>query len=527
MLGLSLGLGLNLASSLKRYAVILRWYLLTRRYVSLEVFDLILGLETLTKVGKLMVISLPGIGRNGPLKFLRRFPWFREGRDDGTRFTWIACMLWILVNIGAQVLVAALSLFWPVDPSSLPLQTWGNVTVANLTTWSADIPSEERWRNISSMHAAWLHGMEAMRYPTIDLDGRQVEDLNSLELESLSGTPLYKGDSFYEYRFYNRDPEHQFTSYVMSSRSIQARATCRELTVNGDIQGDNKNGMHIEVLKDEGRKLPKFLISAWSNGSLSWTASQNESCGPRCTGVTVVQNRDNYTIARTSVFICNSTLSKINASSEEFINLSPQDKEALHSNDAFARIAAGSIAWTGSKTRSDRQSQSYLGGSKWSPYEEVNKTTIEDLLSRFTIGAIAAFDDHGIRRYNLTNQPSRPTQGQQLQVDWPYVLGLMGGICLIQLVALIGLLAWGNKSIIRDESFFSLAMLLSPVVNRVGTHGMNLTGKELKQHPKLLWKRIKYDYTQGKDGEPNKVDVVFLGRGEYEVKRGWAPGIYT
>jgi hypothetical protein len=83
MLGLSLGLGLNLASSLKRYAVILRWYLLTRRYVSLEVFDLILGLETLTKVGKLLIISLPGIRR---IKFLRRLPWFREARDDGTRY---------------------------------------------------------------------------------------------------------------------------------------------------------------------------------------------------------------------------------------------------------------------------------------------------------------------------------------------------------------------------------------------------------------------------------------------------------
>jgi hypothetical protein len=136
MLGLSLGLGLNLASSLKKYAVILRWYLLTRRYVSLEVFDLILGLETLTKVGKLLVISLPGIGPRGPLRFLRKFPWFREGRDDGTRFTWLACSLWILLNVGAQILVAALSLFWPVENSSMPLQTWGNVTVANLTTWS-------------------------------------------------------------------------------------------------------------------------------------------------------------------------------------------------------------------------------------------------------------------------------------------------------------------------------------------------------------------------------------------------------
>jgi hypothetical protein len=136
MLGLSLGLGLNLASSLKRYAVILRWSLLTKRYVSLEVFDLILGLETLTKVGKLMIISLPGIRK---VRFLRKLPWFREARDDGTRFTWIICLTWILINIGAQVLVAALSLFWPVDPSdSTPLLTYGNVTVSDLMNWKID-----------------------------------------------------------------------------------------------------------------------------------------------------------------------------------------------------------------------------------------------------------------------------------------------------------------------------------------------------------------------------------------------------
>jgi hypothetical protein len=72
-----------------------------------------------------------------------------------------------------------------------------------------------------------------------------------------------------------------------------------------------------------------------------------------------------------------------------------------------------------------------------------------------------------------------------------------------------------------------MAMLLSPVIKRIGKEGMNLSGDEIKSHPKLLWKRIKYDYVEGKEGEPNRVDVVFLGRGEYEARRSWAPGVYT
>lgn len=186
------------------------------------------------------------------------------------------------------------------------------------------------------------------------------------------------------------------------------------------------------------------------------------------------------------------------------------------------------MAWTGYALNGwdDRQTRSYLRGSKWSPYRIISKDDVEDLLSRFTIGAVAAFDDHGIR-YTVKNQNSRPMQGQQLTVDWPYVLGLLGGICFIQLAALVCLIAFGNKSIIRDESFFSLAMLLSPVVNRIGRVGMNLSGDEIKMHPKLLWKRIRYDYREGKNGEPNQVDIFFQGRDDAEVRRSWAPGVYN
>jgi len=235
MLGLSLGLGLNLASSLKRYAVILRWYLLTRRYVSLEVFDLILGLETLTKVGKLMIISLPGIRR---IKMLHKLPWFREARDDGTRFTWIACLLWILINIAAQVLVAALSLFWPVDPSETStLLTYGNVAVANLNLWSLDVGDKSWWNNITSMEAAWTAGMESVMYKNFSID-----DIQS-DLSTMAGTPLYGGKADYEYKFYNRNPDHEFEDYALSTRSVKTTAVCQqlELAVNDPTYVDPDN----------------------------------------------------------------------------------------------------------------------------------------------------------------------------------------------------------------------------------------------------------------------------------------------
>ncbi|KAJ4301924.1 hypothetical protein N0V90_004020 [Kalmusia sp. IMI 367209] len=514
MLGLSLGLGLNLASSLKR------------RYVSLEVFDLILGLETLTKVAKLMIISLPGIRR---FKLLRKLPWFREARDDGTKLTWAACALWILINIAAQVLVAALSLFWPVDPSdAVPLMTHGNVTVASLDKWSSNAGDVKWWPNITSMEAAWIAGMEAIVYPEFPLN-----ETSQTDLSSLAGTPVYHDESggFYEYRFYNRNPSQQFENYVVSSRSIQASASCQQLEIKDKPKYNSDGFIYIEG-KEPGKDWDYYWLPDYTGGGcLNWIGSTYEGCGPRCTNFTVYQEKtnDNVTIKASSLFRCNSTVSKVNGDSPEFTNLSDEDKKHIYGNDQFARIAAGSIAWTGwfEADWSDRQLRSYLRGSKWSPNKIVDTKDVAGLLSRYTIGAIAAFDDHGIR-YEVANQNSQPVQGQQLNVDWPYILGLLGGICSIQLAALFCLLLFGNKSVVRDESFLSMAMLLKPVMDRIpGKTGMNLSGDEIKNHPKLLWKRIRYDYREGKDGEPNQVDIFFQGRDHAESRRSWAPGAYS
>lgn len=274
-----------------------------------------------------------------------------------------------------------------------------------------------------------------------------------------------------------------------------------------------------------------WLPDYTDGGCLNWIGSTLEGCGPRCTNLTIYQQAtsDNVTVATSSLFLCNSTVSEVEGDSPEFTNLSDEDKDHLKGSDEFARIAAGSIAWTGWFPGGyvDRQTRSYLRGSKWSPNKVVDVKDVEDLLARYTIGAIAAFDDHGIR-YEVPNQNAVPTQGQQLNVDWPYVLSLLGGICFIQLAALICLLSFGNKSVVRDESFMSMAMLLKPVMDRIpGKTGMNLSGEEIKNHPKLLWKRIRYDYHEGKNGEPNQVDIFFQGRDDAESRRSWAPGVYN
>jgi hypothetical protein len=522
MIGLSLCLGLNLLSSLKHYANTFRWSFLARRYVSLEIFDLILHSSSLVKITKLMIVSMPGIrGR----QYLRRLPWFRDARDDGTKWMWLVCVLWLNINIGSQILVALLSLFWPVENSLTPLMSRGNVAVADLTRWYIDENPES---NATSMEAAWIYGTEAMVYPEFLMNETQRD------LSSLPGTPLYKGDTAWEYRFFNRDPMHQYINYVLSERKITTTTTCEQLEVRGEVhtEGDEYDefgSMFIEG-KPPGGEWTKYEIPEKAPGVITWIASVNAHCGSRCTNFTILQDADDDKIKTPGLFLCNNTLSDVSKASgkNDITCVTPEDEHAVYGSDDFARIAAGAIGWTGIPWNNwiEKQTRSYSQGSKWSPAKVVTTEDIENMLMRFTIGAIGAFDDHGIR-YNLINQRTRPTQGQQLDVDWFWVLVILCGICGIQLIALILLVIFANRTIVRDESFFSMAMLLSPVVSRIGRAGMNLSGDEIKDHPKLKWKKIRYDYREGKNGEPNQVDIFFEGRDKKEGRKSWAAGSYS
>jgi hypothetical protein len=522
MIGLSLCLGLNLLSSLKHYANTFRWSFLARRYVSLEIFDLILHSSSLVKITKLMVVSMPGIrGR----RYLRKFPWFRDARDDGTKWMWLVCFLWLSINIGSQILVALLSLFWPVENSLIPLMAHGNVTVADVKTWYSN-PDPEAIT--TSMEAAWMYGMEAVVYPEFKMN-ESIKDLSTLP-----GTPLYQGNNSWEYRFFNRDPSHQYTNYILSERKVQATTACEQLEVRGEVVDTEEDvakfgSMYIEG-KAPGREWTKYKIPELASGTITWIASVEAFCGSRCTNFTVLQANDNDIIKHPGLFLCNSTLSEISKAKgkDDIVTSTEEDNLSVYGDDDFARIAAGSIGWTGIPWNNwtDRQTRSYSQGSKWSPAKVVTAEDVENILMRFTVGAVAAFDDHGIR-YNLTNQRVVPTQGQQLDVDWPWILIILCGICGIQLIALLLLVIFANRTIVRDESFFSMAMLLNPVVSRLGKAGMNLSGDEIKEHPKLKWKKIRYDYREGKNGDPNQVDIFFEGRDQKEGRKSWAAGSYS
>lgn len=221
MLGLSLGLGLNIASSLKHYGLILRWSILTQRWVPLQVFDLILGCENLIKVFQLMVISFPWVDR---LPDMSIFPWLKP-RKDTTKWTWIICLVWLLVNAGAQVLVATLSIFWPIDPSgSIPLLTRGDILVSDLGTWRRGYQP----MSPQQLFAANVYGYAGTPYPTIT-----TEDYPDYDPSVEDGQVIFFEDGHFKYTFLNRDPLSR-SNYAPSSRSVRSIASCQQFTFGAE-----------------------------------------------------------------------------------------------------------------------------------------------------------------------------------------------------------------------------------------------------------------------------------------------------
>jgi hypothetical protein len=108
------------------------------------------------------------------------------------------------------------------------------------------------------------------------------------------------------------------------------------------------------------------------------------------------------------------------------------------------------------------------------------------LISKFAIGVIAGMDDHG-PRMNITGL--QPYTALILAVKWKYAVAILSVIPFIQFIVLLIVIAFANKLIIKDDTHLSMALLLRPVVDRLGDHGCMLTGKEISEelHMKAVY----------------------------------------
>jgi hypothetical protein len=469
--GLSIVLGLNLASSLSGYAQMMRWRLLAAKYRNLQTFGLILNCDSQTKVLRLL-----WAGRT------QSRPWIPNK-------TQILCFTWLLVNIALQVLTALLGLTYSVDTSTTHiLNQWGNVSIVDLSY--IHNPNYNFTDLNDQAGTANVFGIQGQNY-----DG--YKDVSVAD--QIYASTYYANDqqSMYWYRFQDRNPS-DYSEIKVTDRIVTTTASCEEFTV---VSGGYANTDEYVVYYDRNKNED---VTVWvpeaATGCGTWISNSDKTCGPRCTTTMVLLSADNITdsVPEPLFFSCTNTVGTV-TNTDEY-----SEPAKYQMADEQVRIWAGAIGFSGLHyTGSNLQYVLYEYASDWSPSGKAEATDIARLMMRFTAAAIAADDTNGPR---IDVPGYYPVQAQIVDVEWKWAIALLGGIPGVQFLVLLAVIVWANKVIIKDTSHLATARLLQPVVEKLGNKGCLLTGDEIADV--LGNYRLKYGVR-----EPSQNSVAYGGLG--------------
>lgn len=504
---LSVFLGNNLSSSLREYALMLRWRILAAKYRRLEEFDLVLHCDSLRKVLKLLWVART---RDRALFCLNKAQWL--------------CVLWLAVNVLLQILVALLGLTYNLNTSEFPAKKYGRVSIANLSLirdfWGTENPTFDA--QLGSANSYGIQGQDYL-FVTASPPGQ-----GKVARYGSPGTPtIYTNADWTEmtYVFQDLNIRNQDLSLI-SHRNITTRAKCQSLEV---LDGGNGTNSYIVYL-DNDRQQNSLDVVRVGPGATTYVGMLNSTCGPRCTQVMVLQSANGDTIPRPSFYQCENTISPVQGIEEYLYD--GQTADIFQMPDAQAQIIAGAIGWTGfNYTPGDLyQYARYAPESWWSPDTPADAGVISRRIMEFSSEAVAAVDYNGPRR-NVSGW--YPIPAQVVQVQWRWSATILGIIPAVQLLALVCVIAWGNSAVIRDESCLSTARLLRPVVDKLGHRGCLLTGHEIAEEladikVKYGWREPRPEFTFRNEIDPQVVrHVDILEESEGLGGQGpMPPGLY-
>lgn len=443
--GLSILLGLNLASSLSGYAQMMRWRLLAAKYRNLQDFELIMNSDSQMKVVRLL-----WAGRT-------RGRWWIPNK------TQVLCFSWLFINTALQVFTALLGLTYSVDTSSAWVdQQFGLVSIADMS-YIHNIGYNET-DFLDQAGAANNFGIEGQSYnPYVD-----IAPADQTYTEAYYTTSARES---YWYRFIDQSP-YDSTETEVSQRTVSTTATCTSYEVlSGGFGNDDPYVVYYDP--QSGQNVSQYVYpTAW--GCATWMADSQQTCGPRCTKVQVLLTADNQTgsVPQPRFFSCNNTVGQVSN-----LDVYWGYSSYMIANEQ-ARLWAGAIGFSGFSNGDPMEYVRYEYASDWSPAGDSDNATMAELLMAFTAGALAANDVNG-PRVNVTGY--YPVQAQVVDVDWKWTIALLAGIPGCQFLVLLAVLAWANKVIIKDTSHLATARLLRPVVEKLGDKGCLLTGDEIAE----------------------------------------------
>ncbi|KIX04649.1 uncharacterized protein Z518_05519 [Rhinocladiella mackenziei CBS 650.93] len=463
--GLSLCLGLNLASSLKGYAQLMRWRFLASGYRTLQDFELVMNCDSQSNVFRLI--------------------W--AGRTRGRWYpnkTQILAFTWLLISVALQIFTALLGLTYSIDVSSEFVRlAYGNVSVSDVRY----IGNEETYGMYSDdpSGADSIHAQQAVanQWGITGQDYNVYTTTFDEYFANQQSVYTNEEESLYWYRFIDRSPVN-YAQSTASYRTVNATAKCQSFEVTyggqGGFQTNDTDLMWIVTWIDADGNENNWYVDDVATGATTWMANMTSDCGDRCVQLYALQSADNITddVPIPRFWECQSNVSHVDGLDYYY---NPDQYEIP---DLQAFILAGSIGWSGVTTEggdtvdSALQMVRYPVDSQWSPPGSITEDGMAQLVMKFTAGAISALDENGPR---LDVMGYAPVPAQIIKVKWPYAAAILGGIPTAQALVLLCVIAFANKAVIKDTSHLSTARLLRPIVEKLGDSGCLLTGDEIAE----------------------------------------------
>jgi hypothetical protein len=444
-----LGLGLNFFEVFKDMARIARWRILSSHYFEVREVDLILGAESLMNVFQLMTQSY------------RKLPVF------------LVCLVWLLINIGAQIPVAIL-------PLSASLERGYNSSGTTISQDYVSVPKlncfyrsgmKECDVNQDRVDPAVAHTYgEQGTFRGQNCSYHSTDDINN----GPQSCPYFTRNDRREFavRFADSNPNDVTNTYPYygTKRIITIAATdCNEYLASTDPdKSDSSDGIETEfVWRFENStgtyslSIPRSSLAANSttyiwNGTDLPTSETLQACGPRCVFLYALRDMFISSNHQISIFQCHITVSPVS-----------NTKNPAHVlSDSMARTAAASIALTGRWRGRDnfldwRQFQLYQDGAEWAARLHESPEDIGARMAEFAAATLATM----AQRNPITRIPgSLPTLGYQTDVEWDNIGPLIASIATVHLL-LVCLILWvARPVVVVDDSYLVIARLLQGIV---------------------------------------------------------------
>lgn len=282
-------------------------------------------------------------------------------------------------------------------------------------------------------------------------------------LWDLSGSQTYCGLESCKYLFYETTPDFLKDQTVMiTNRSVEITGDCSSWPV---ISGGNGMKTNITLDNDEKSNVAIPVMN-----------------GPDQTIFMVDTEQDNTPWSIITAFeasVSNPWYYRCNISFGPVINAM---REEHHLGIGVTALASSALALQGYGASSNvlgntQQFQSYPAETWYGEAQNGSTKAMGLLMSRFTTGVLAVT---ALANSDITVPGLQPLKGVSLEIThWKYVHVILGLTLWLQLNLAVIVAVIANKVRVRDDSHLTMAVLLRPVLKRLGDGAEMASGKEI------------------------------------------------